>query len=66
MRMWWFNLALTDWMGDGGWIWLLTGEFRGFNYIGDVTRIAGWVTEKQVEDDTLSVVTVELRGQPAR
>lgn len=43
MREAWLAHAVTDWMGDDGWIDSLTTRLSGFNYEGDLTRISGHV-----------------------
>ncbi|MHB8577253.1 MAG: FAS1-like dehydratase domain-containing protein [Dehalococcoidia bacterium] len=50
MRCCYLSEAVTNWMGDHGWLWKLSGQFRRFNYIGDTTRVKGRVTGKQIED----------------
>ena len=53
-RLSWLGHLLTDWMGDDAWIERLRCEFRKFNYIGDVSRVSGVVTEKN-EDGKVEV-----------
>jgi acyl dehydratase len=50
MRETWIVHALTDWMGDDGWLWKLRCEHRKFNYIGDTTWVHGEVTGKDQVD----------------
>ncbi len=50
MRETWLVHALTDWMGDDGWLWKLRCEHRKFNYIGDTTWVRGRVVDKQEVD----------------
>ena len=50
MRETWLAHLVTDWMGDDGWLWKLSVQHRGFNYIGDTTWLRGHVTGKRVED----------------
>lgn len=50
MRETWLTHAITDWMGDDGWLFRLRCEHRKFNYIGDTTWVSGTVIDKvQVE-----------------
>jgi acyl dehydratase len=50
MRETWLTHAVTDWMGDDGWLFNLRCEHRKFNYIGDTTWVRGTVVDKvQVE-----------------
>jgi hypothetical protein len=48
MRETWLAHLLTDWMGDEGWLWMLSVQHRGFNYVGDTTWLSGHVTGKRV------------------
>jgi hypothetical protein len=50
MRETWLTHALTDWMGDDGWLLRLRCEHRKFNYIGDTTWVRGKVVDKVVVD----------------
>jgi acyl dehydratase len=59
MRETWLTHALTDWMGDDGWLFKLRCEHRKFNYIGDTTWVRGRVTDK-LEVDGRNEVHVEL------
>jgi acyl dehydratase len=46
MRETWLTHALTDWMGDDGWLLRLRCEHRKFNYVGDTTWVRGTVVDK--------------------
>jgi acyl dehydratase len=59
MRETWLTHALTDWMGDDGWLFKLSCQHRKFNYIGDTTWVRGKVTGK-VEVDGRCEVHLEL------
>lgn len=59
MRMCWLAHALTNFVGDNGWLSYLWNELRGFNYQGDTTWVRGEVTGKR-EDTTGNVVEIEL------
>lgn len=51
MRETWLTHAITDWMGDDGFLWKLSSQHRKFNYIGDTTWVRGTVVDKrQVAD----------------
>ena len=50
MRETWLTHALTDWMGDDGWLWKLRCEHRKFNYMGDTTWVRGKVVDKKQQD----------------
>ena len=43
MRGNWMVHLLTNWMGDGGWIWTMSTVITKFNYLGDSHRISGRV-----------------------
>jgi acyl dehydratase len=47
MRETWLVHALTDWIGDDGWLWKLRCEHRKFNYVGDTTWVRGRVVDKR-------------------
>jgi acyl dehydratase len=65
MRETWLAHALTDWMGDDAWLWKLSVQHRGFNYIGDTTWVRGHVTGKRIEAGH-HVVDVALRCENQR
>jgi hypothetical protein len=48
--------AITDWMGDDGWLFNLRCEHRGFNYIGDTTWVRGSVVHKVQVDGRAGLV----------
>jgi acyl dehydratase len=59
MRETWLCHAVTDWMGDDGWLWKLRCQHRRFNYIGDTTWVRGRVTGKR-QDDGRNEVDLEV------
>jgi acyl dehydratase len=59
MRETWLTHALTDWMGDDGWLFKLRCQHRKFNYIGDTTWIRGKVMDK-VQADGRNEVHLEV------
>lgn len=59
MRTTWMVHLLTNWMGDGAWIWKLSSSVRKFNYIGDVHLLSGTVREV---DRAACTVTVDIEG----
>jgi hypothetical protein len=67
MREIWLTHAITDWMGDDAWLYLMRCEHRKFNYIGDTTWINGSVVGKRVEDGhylvDLDLVCTNQRGE---
>ena len=65
MRETWLCHALTDWMGDDGWLFKLRCEHRKFNYTGDTTWIRGKVVDKQ-QVDGRNEVHLELRCENQR
>ena len=67
MREIWLTHAITDWMGDDAWLYLLRCEHRKFNYIGDTTWISGKVTGKRIDGEhhvvDLELVCTNQRGE---
>ena len=59
MRETWLTHALTDWMGDDGWLLRLRCQHRKFNYIGDTTWVRGKVVDK-VQADGRNEVHLEV------
>ncbi len=49
-RMSWLCQLFTNWMGDDGFLWKMSGDERAFNMMGDVTIFEGRVTRKHIED----------------
>src|SRR5262249_44227821 len=47
----WMAHAITNWMGDDGWIGEFQTNARMFNFHGDTSLITGRVIGKRVEDD---------------
>ncbi len=54
-RQSWLGNLLTNWMGDDGFLWKMTGDLRVFNQIGDVTIFEGKVTRKYMDGDKCCV-----------
>ena len=48
-RMTWLSQLFTDWMGDDGFLWKLSGTERIFNQMGDTTIFEGKVTKKYID-----------------
>ena len=46
----WQVEALTNWIGDDGWLKRCYAEYRNFVFLSDVLRIKGVVTEKYVDE----------------
>jgi acyl dehydratase len=42
----WLCQGVTDWMGDDGLLTMIEARYHKFNYMGDVTRVRGRVTDK--------------------
>lgn len=49
-RMSWLCNLFTNWMGDDGFLWKMSGDERAFCQMGDLTTFEGEVTYKYVED----------------
>lgn len=65
MRETWLCHALTDWMGDDGWLFRLRCEHRKFNYTGDVTWVRGQVVDKR-QVDGRNEIHFEIRCENQR
>jgi acyl dehydratase len=67
MREIWMMHAITDWMGDDGWLYRMRCEHRKFNYQGDTTWVNGRITGKHREDGhaliDLELTCTNQRGQ---
>ncbi len=48
-RTCWGIHALTDWMGDSGFLRELTGQYRSHVYLSDVVHLGGRVVEKEID-----------------
>ncbi|MDO8784701.1 MAG: hypothetical protein Q7J12_00645, partial [Syntrophales bacterium] len=48
-RMSWLGNFFTNWMGDDGFLWKMSGDLRVFNQVGDLTTFEGKVVGKYVE-----------------
>ena len=62
-RIAWFDHAVSDWMGDDGWIRRLMVQLRAPNFIGDTTWIRGTIIRKIDED---RCVEIEMRAEDQR
>jgi acyl dehydratase len=62
-RIAWVDHAVSDWMGDDGWIRRLHISLRAPNFIGDTTWIRGSVKSIDVIE---GVVELELRAEDQR
>ena len=63
MRTNWMVQLVTNWMGDGAWVWKVSASVRRFNYLGDAHVIAGVVRDV---DRAASTVTVDVTGENQR
>jgi len=54
-RMSWLGQLFTNWMGDDGFLWKMSGDERVFNQMGDITIFEGRVTRKYIEDEKCCV-----------
>ena len=48
-RMSWLCNLFTNWMGDDGFLWKMSGDERVFNQIGDITSFEGKVVKKYID-----------------
>ncbi len=65
MRMNWLTHLVTNWMGDDGWLWKLTGQMRAFNFIGDWHLMEGTVRGKR-QEGRHCIVELEIKGTSQR
>ena len=49
-RMTWLCNLFTNWMGNDGFLWRMSGDLRVFNQMGDITTFEGKVTKKYIEE----------------
>ena len=62
----WLVQALTNWMGDDGWLKRCYAEYRNFVFLSDVIRIKGTVTEKFIDDDGEYCVRIKTTAMNQR
>jgi acyl dehydratase len=55
----WLTHHLTNWMGDSGFLLNHKSQIRHHNVVGDMIRITGTVTAKNVDDQGRGCVTIE-------
>lgn len=67
MRALWLSHLVTNWIGDDGWLWKLSCELRGFNFLGDTQWCTGVVTGRSEVDDhcivELAIRATNQRGE---
>ncbi len=64
-RLTWLTHLLTNWMGDGGWVWQVEGAMLEANYVGDTHWVTGVV--RAVRDAAAcGAVTIELSARNQR
>jgi acyl dehydratase len=65
-RLTWFSHLLTNWLGDGGWLWELTGTTTlGYNFVGDTHWLTGEVTDVRT-NGAFGVARLTLSGRNQR
>ena len=62
-RISWMAAMLTDWMGDDGFLAELNVDILRPNLVGDVTTLAGHVTDAWIDDNAFVSMEVEARNQ---
>ncbi len=62
----WLIQALTNWIGDDGWLKRCYAEYRNFVFLSDVIRISGKVTEKYVDEEGEYCVRVKTNAMNQR
>jgi acyl dehydratase len=65
-RTCWQIHSLTNWMGDAGFLKAATSQYRSHVYLGDVVRLGGTVTGKDVDADGAHVVHLETWARNQR
>jgi len=60
MRSIYLAHLVTNWIGDDGWLWKISNEFRQFNYLGDIQWIKGTVRDTHVDPDGHHVVELDI------
>jgi acyl dehydratase len=67
MRTNWLAHLITNWMGDDAWLYRLSTQMRGFNFLGDTTTCTGEVVAKRIDGTghivELKVDATNQRGQ---
>jgi acyl dehydratase len=62
-RITWLLQVVTDWMGDAGFVRTADARIDGINFIGDLTRCNGTITDTRIEAATdAHLVDIELEG----
>lgn len=49
-RMSWLCTLFTNWIGDDGFLWKMSGDLRAFNVMGDITTFKGKVVKKYIDN----------------
>jgi acyl dehydratase len=62
-RIAWFDHAVSDWMGDDGWIRRIEVKLLAPNFMGDTTRIHGTVSAVIASDNC---AVIDLKGEDQR
>jgi acyl dehydratase len=62
MRWAWLIHYCTNWVGDDGWLFRLRGEFRKFNYFGDVTWLSAEVTNVRIDAELGPAIDIAISG----
>jgi acyl dehydratase len=63
MRTNWMVHLITNWMGDGAWLWKMSASVIKFNYVGDTHWMTGEITAIDVPSST---VEIEVKGTNQR
>jgi acyl dehydratase len=66
MRWAWLLHYCTNFAGDDGWVYHLRGEFRRFNYFGDVTWLTAKITAKYVSETLGPAIDIAISGTNQR
>lgn len=65
-RVAWLGVLVTNWMGPTGFLRRLDVQVRKFNFVGDLTRLAGRVTNVARDADGTALVSLEVEARNQR
>jgi hypothetical protein len=55
MRTNWMVHLITNWMGDGAWLWKMSASVIKFNYVGDTHWMTGEIMAFDVSSSTVEI-----------
>ena len=60
MRSLYLMNLVTNWIGDDGWLWKISNQFRQFNYLGDTQWVRGKVAKKWIQQKGQRVLELDI------